>query len=132
MEIFIRDSKCFKMPLIDLMQRGTIQKQRFEIRALKRATVVGEPYVQESHSLTSPTAALLRSCTVYRPVPLIMIGSQPRTNKLMIYHPPPPPPILEQKHSTTNYTFYKNVYVSVRNLFFTRFKAYDIYRRDSS
>ena len=44
MEICMRDAKCFKMHLVELMRRGIIEKQRFEIRTLERATVVGEPH----------------------------------------------------------------------------------------
>ena len=65
MEIHIKDSKCFKMHWVELMQRGTIEKQRFEIRVLERATVMGEPHFYESYSSTSPKEALLRSWTVY-------------------------------------------------------------------
>ena len=54
----MRDSKCFKMHLVELMYRGTIEKQGFEIRVLERATVVVPPS-------SSTTAALLRSWDMY-------------------------------------------------------------------
>ena len=61
MEICIRDSKCLKMHLFELMQRGTIEKQRFEIPAFERATVMGGTSFLGKSFPYKPNSALLRN-----------------------------------------------------------------------